>query len=301
MGRPGELKRPVLADGPLKELNAALHELHLDAGLPSLTVMHQELGKRISRSSLHDAFTSAARPAWDTVEALVEILASRSRRTTPEQELDRFHNMWTDAARSVLAEDPPLSVLQNAQSVDIRMFWVIAIEVVQFSPVSDAEQSRLRLRLYDDVKEALDFAGLIRHADSVDRGDGQLSIVPAEKIRIASILGFLLHLERLCVDHDLRDGAMKLRVAVSHGALSIDQHGWSGSQLGQVSRIVDSQPLRSVSREPDTRLTVAVSEAVHTVLSDLKFRGFRPQFHQLRTTNRGGPISFWAYQIPPSV
>ncbi|PSK58397.1 hypothetical protein B0E38_01422 [Streptomyces sp. 111WW2] len=301
MGRPGELKRPVLADGPLKELNTALHELHLDAGLPSLTTMHRDLDKRISRSSLHDAFTSAARPAWDTVDALVEILASRSRRTTPEQELDRFHNLWMDAARSVLAEDPPPPASQNAQAAESGMFWVIATDVIQFSSASDDAQAHMRLRLYHDVAEALDFAGLISSAHTVDRGDGQLSLVPAEQTRIAPVLGFLLHLERLCIDHDLWDTGMKLRVAISRGVLSIGQGGWWGSELNPVSRILDSQPLRSLSRESGAHLTVAVTEAVHAELSDLKPRGFRPQFHQLRATTKEGHISFWAYQAPSSV
>lgn len=66
MGRPGELKRPTLNAGPLKDRNNALHELHLDAGLPSLSTMRRELNNRISNSSLHNAFTSAARPPWET-------------------------------------------------------------------------------------------------------------------------------------------------------------------------------------------------------------------------------------------
>jgi hypothetical protein len=301
MGRPGELKRPVLADGPLKELNAALHELHLDAGLPSLTTMHRDLDKRISRSSLHDAFTSAARPAWDTVDGLVEILASRSRRTTPEQELDRFHNLWIDAARSVLAEDPPLSASQNAQSEETSMFWVIATDVVQFSSASDEVQARMRLRLFHDVAEALDFAGLISSAHTIDRGDGQLNLVPAEQIRIAPVLGFLLHLERLGVDRDLWDTKMKLRVAISRGVLSIGQGGWWGYELNRVSRILDSQPIHALSREPEVHLTVAITEAVHTELIGLKARGFRLQFHQLRATTKEGYITFWACQTPPSM
>lgn len=301
MGRPGELKRPVLANGPLQKLNAALHDLHLDAGLPSLTTMHRALHKRISRSSLHDAFTSAARPPWDTVDALVEILASRSRRHTPEQELDRFQNLWIDAARSVLAEDPPLSTPQHAQLAETGMFWVIATEGASILSVPDAEWLRLRRRQYQDVEEALDFAGLISNAYEVDRGDGLLSLIPAEQTRIAQILGFLLHLERLCVGQDRLGRTIKSRVAVSRGALSIGKYGWSGSELDHVSMILDSQPLRSVSLEPDTRLTVAVSEAVHTELSDLKHRGFRPQFHQLHASTKRGPLSFWASQVPPSV
>lgn len=94
MGRSGELKRPALGSGPLKKLNDALHELHLMAGLPSLTAMHKAVGKRISRSALHDALTSPARPAWDTVDALIQILADKAPNATPERELNRVHQLW---------------------------------------------------------------------------------------------------------------------------------------------------------------------------------------------------------------
>ncbi|MGW2770564.1 hypothetical protein [Streptomyces sp. NPDC001275] len=94
---------------------------------------------------------------------------------------------------------------------------------------------------------------------------------------------------------------MKLRVAISREVLSISQGGWWGSELNHVSRILDSQSLRSLSRESGAHLTAAVTEAVHTELSDLKPRGFQLQFHQLRATTKEGRISFWAYQTFHSV
>ncbi|MDC0769592.1 acyl carrier protein [Streptomyces sp. HD] len=46
--------------------------------------MHRLLQKRISRTRLHDAFTEPRLPPWDTVDALVEILASRAPGRTPQ-------------------------------------------------------------------------------------------------------------------------------------------------------------------------------------------------------------------------
>lgn len=101
MGRPGELKRPSLPPGPLKDLNDALHDLHLQAGLPTLGEIARSVANGwISRSSLHAALTGTTLPRRDTVDALVEILASRSRKTTPEQELDRFDSLWQQAAQA---------------------------------------------------------------------------------------------------------------------------------------------------------------------------------------------------------
>ncbi|MEU2873494.1 hypothetical protein ABZ769_30555 [Streptomyces olivoreticuli] len=90
----------MLSEGPLKDLNDALHDLHLRAGRPSLSEMAAKITDgRISRSSLHEALTSAALPRWDTVDALVEILATRARKTSPEQEIDRFNELWQEAAQ----------------------------------------------------------------------------------------------------------------------------------------------------------------------------------------------------------
>lgn len=97
MGRPGELKRPQLPEGPLKDLVDALHELHLRAGRPTLSDLARSLEGGVSRSRLHDAFTSGRLPRWEVVDALVETLGSRARGTTPEQELDRFHALWQSA------------------------------------------------------------------------------------------------------------------------------------------------------------------------------------------------------------
>ncbi|MFJ4836198.1 hypothetical protein ACIP79_40860 [Streptomyces sp. NPDC088747] len=107
MGKPGVLKRPSLESGPLKDLNDALHVLHLLAGRPSISQMHaaltEDARKIISRSTLHNALTGTYLPRRDTIDALVEVLGSRARNTTPEQQLRRFDLLWQRAA---LAEMP---------------------------------------------------------------------------------------------------------------------------------------------------------------------------------------------------
>lgn len=107
MGSAGELKRPSVT-GPLKELNDALHSLHLSAGRPSLSEMERETEGTISRSRLHDAFTAPKLPRWLVVDALVEILASRARGTDPQTELDRFHQLWQRAALAGIGSPPAL-------------------------------------------------------------------------------------------------------------------------------------------------------------------------------------------------
>ncbi|MFI0774143.1 DUF5710 domain-containing protein [Streptomyces sp. NPDC021212] len=51
-------------------------------------------GAGISRSTIYDAFASKRLPNWHVVDALVEVLATRHPRTTPEQEADAVHALW---------------------------------------------------------------------------------------------------------------------------------------------------------------------------------------------------------------
>ncbi|MBX7546842.1 acyl carrier protein [Streptomyces sp. NPDC088560] len=99
MGTPGQFKKPSLPPGRLRDLNDALHALHLVAGQPSLETMHRLLLKRISRTRLHDAFTEPRLPPWDTVDALVEILGTRAPGTTPQEVLPEMHALWVLASR----------------------------------------------------------------------------------------------------------------------------------------------------------------------------------------------------------
>ncbi|MFE7129993.1 hypothetical protein ACFVIM_03965 [Streptomyces sp. NPDC057638] len=106
MGRPGRFKHPELTEGPLKDLNNALHQLHLRAGLPSLSTMCRAMTGAISRTRLHDAFSKPGLPPWDVIDALVEVLATRAHSTSPESEIPLFERMWRTAALAELSPGP---------------------------------------------------------------------------------------------------------------------------------------------------------------------------------------------------
>ncbi|MFE1545719.1 hypothetical protein ACFW61_35400 [Streptomyces microflavus] len=99
VGEPGRLKQPDLAEGPLKRLNEALHDLHFRAGGPPLSRMYKAVSDGyVSRSRIHAVFTAAGLPAWEVVDTLVEILASMARDTEPEDEIKEFLRLWRAAA-----------------------------------------------------------------------------------------------------------------------------------------------------------------------------------------------------------
>ncbi|MFE1923436.1 hypothetical protein ACFW91_12800 [Streptomyces asoensis] len=93
-------KRPELGDGPKKELNAALHDLHLRAGLPSVRELVERVGGGdvAGRSRVHDAFSSPRLPAWGLVQILAEALVSKIPGVDPKQEEMRLHRLWIAAS-----------------------------------------------------------------------------------------------------------------------------------------------------------------------------------------------------------
>ncbi|WP_189958941.1 acyl carrier protein [Streptomyces alanosinicus] len=123
---PGQFKKPSLPAGRLRDLNDALHALHLIAGQPSLETMHRLLQKRISRTRLHDAFTEPRLPPWDTVDALVEILATRAPGRTPQEVLPEVHALWVLASQQRSLLNPSGREVQDeviatfAQLLEIR-------------------------------------------------------------------------------------------------------------------------------------------------------------------------------------
>ena len=66
----GALPRPDLPSGPHRDFVEALHELHHQAGWPSLRTLAAEVG--CSHTTVSHVFSSTRIPAWGTVELLVE-------------------------------------------------------------------------------------------------------------------------------------------------------------------------------------------------------------------------------------
>ncbi len=81
------LPRPDLPAGAHRDLNDALHELHHQAGWPSLRTLARETG--VSRTTVSKTFSSAALPTWGTLELLVEAVHGDAR---------TFHQLWLSAS-----------------------------------------------------------------------------------------------------------------------------------------------------------------------------------------------------------
>ena len=82
------LPRPDLPPGPHRELVEALHDLHHDAGWPSLRALAREAG--VSHTTVSKVFSSPALPSWGTLELLVEAM---------DGDRARFHDLWVAASK----------------------------------------------------------------------------------------------------------------------------------------------------------------------------------------------------------
>ncbi len=80
------LPRPDLAPGPHRDLVEALHDLHHRAGWPSLRTLARQAA--VSHTTVSKAFSSAAIPAWGTLELIVEAMHG---------DTGSFHDLWLAA------------------------------------------------------------------------------------------------------------------------------------------------------------------------------------------------------------
>jgi hypothetical protein len=107
----GPLKKPGLPPGALRELNEALHELHLRAGWPTCPKMAKDSITEYSKSAIHAVFSNQDLPSQKVVRELAHHLAELADQD-PEEEVYRFRELWISAAQEVAVvgggEGPPL-------------------------------------------------------------------------------------------------------------------------------------------------------------------------------------------------
>ncbi|WP_163573354.1 XRE family transcriptional regulator [Fodinicola feengrottensis] len=107
----GALPKPRLPDGPAKTLFDALHDLHHQAGWPSLRDMAREVG--CSHTTVSGAFAGPRVPRWGLLELIVETLHG---------DVERFHQLWlaTSANAPAVVAQPLAQPLAQPQSAPVR-------------------------------------------------------------------------------------------------------------------------------------------------------------------------------------
>ncbi|MFF6783001.1 GntR family transcriptional regulator [Streptomyces sp. NPDC012510] len=93
-------KAPELPEGPLRELNRALHALHGRAGWPSSRDLQKAVGGQgvVSYTTIHQALTKPVLPRWGVVELLVEELTKLAgARRRPTDTVEHFKELYDRA------------------------------------------------------------------------------------------------------------------------------------------------------------------------------------------------------------
>ncbi|WP_370085376.1 hypothetical protein [Streptacidiphilus sp. MAP12-16] len=200
---------------------------------------------RISRSSLHSALTAPTLPRWDVVDTLVEILATRARNTSPEQELDGFLELWKRAATDLdlrSTSGPSPAALSRVVEAPARRV-VIFVSLHQPETGDDAVLAWQRRGLFESVKSALAKVSIDPGAtELVDRGDGLFFVldptVPPH--RVLGLWVAELH-EAVRGANQLAKYRQRLRVGIHQGVtVRDDRHGPTGYAVTVAARLCDA-------------------------------------------------------------
>lgn len=184
-----------------------------------------------------------------------------------------------------------------------RSFLVIDVE--KSSNRANSAQTVLRADLYAMVGEAMETAGLTADRYAVeDRGDGVMVVADA------GVLDVLDPLADVVVDALARRNAtvappdwMRLRIAVHHGLVHRDEHGWTGDALTTTFRINNMKPVKDVLRAADrAQAVLAVSDAVYRDVVCQGYRGLQPgTYREVADDERTAWVRVPGYAAPPGV
>jgi tetratricopeptide (TPR) repeat protein len=221
----GSLPRPDLPDGPARDLFDGLHDLHHEAGWPSLRDMAKEVG--CSHTTVSSAFSGPRPPRWGLLELIVEALGG---------DTERFHQLWLAASAApddgqrvrvaaLVPEPAARPVLPRELPGDVAAFTGRADQLAHLDGLLDRPRTAVVVSAVCGTagvgKTALAVHWAHRVADRFP--DGQLYVNlrgydPERPMRAAEALGVLLRalgVEDAAMPHDVAERAARYRTLVS--------------------------------------------------------------------------------------
>jgi hypothetical protein len=141
------------------------------------------------------------------------------------------------------------------------------VDVVSYGKRPGPAQERIQSRLGALLRAVLTDVGA--DYDSTDHdggsGDGMVVFLPSGEDPTTLLPGLLRAVaERLAADNAEYRDRVRLRMAVGSGLVGEGDNGFTGPLVVNISRLVDSEPLRAAVRDnPDSDLVVLVLDALH--------------------------------------
>lgn len=146
---------------------------------------------------------------------------------------------------------------------------LLAVDIAGFTEPDRDDDIRLYLHeeLYRVLEKAFDGSGIPWDACfREDRGDGALIVMPPG-IACKDVMDPLPERLRSMIrrhNHVFRDNAaIKLRTATHIGPVDHDGHGFIGSDIDFLFRMLDARPLRRALTCSDTELALIISDYVY--------------------------------------
>ncbi|MER5730552.1 hypothetical protein ABT084_19845 [Streptomyces sp. NPDC002138] len=177
-------------------------------------------------------------------------------------------------------------------------YSILLIDTERFSDRDDVQQGYLRRMLYGIVDRSLQAAGVDQTVRlHEDRGDAVMELIDTS-VPLTTLLRTLLsHVpaELHAVNRLAAESArIRLRTVLATGFVTLDGHGWVGSDLNEACRLLDADPLRAALRESSDDYALCVSESVHTGIVRHNHLGIRSEdFTHVTFPSKNGPLGAW--------
>jgi hypothetical protein len=142
---------------------------------------------------------------------------------------------------------------------------IVVVDVESSSTLRDDEKIRIRRSLYEIVTNGLQEISIdISRCRIEDRGDGIYLLIPADVPKRLLANPLLGSLDRALAERAIGDTALRIRIALHSGEVTIDEHGSSGGDVDRTFAMADSDRVRAALRAaPRARMVVVVSDTFY--------------------------------------
>ncbi|MBF9129466.1 hypothetical protein I0C86_10865 [Plantactinospora sp. S1510] len=154
------------------------------------------------------------------------------------------------------------------RNTDFSRRLLISVDAKGYGGHTDRRQAAVQEGLLAVLDVAARRAGLHRAGwERQPAGDGELSVLPSTEQEPRVLDDFVRELHSALVSYNedlVRQAQLRLRLALHFGAAMPAGNGFSGQGVVQVSRLVDSEPVRAILADERIPLAVVISDRLFT-------------------------------------
>ncbi len=179
---------------------------------------------------------------------------------------------------------------------------ILAADIEGFGRLERSNPVRVRLRtaLYRLIDQSLAQAGIEPwRCEQTDHGDCVLILLEPQIPKARLLNPFVPRLTAALGRHNRASSAeerLRLRLVIHAGEILRDAHGYSGEDLNQAFRLLDSEPAHTCLAEAPADLAVIVSDAIYQAIVKHGYRRIDPSAYRLvRIVAKETNVEAWVY------